>query len=53
MRPAAYKIWAEPQVATSGTGVTATGTRFFFTSSSISSIKAKNGQRATETDNSL
>ena len=48
--PAAYKIWAEPQVAT---GVTATGTRFFFTSSSISSIKAKDGQRATETDNSI
>lgn len=48
--PASYKIWAEPQVAT---GVTATGTRFFFTSSSISSIKAKEGQRATEADNSI
>ena len=48
--PGSYKIWAEPQVPT---GVTATGTRFFFTSSSISSIKAKDGERATETDNSI
>ena len=48
--PASYKIWAEPQVPT---GVTATGTRFFFTSSSISSIKAKDGERATEADPSI
>lgn len=48
--PGSYKIWAEPQVPT---GVTATGTRFFYTSSSISSIKAKDGERATETDPSI
>ena len=48
--PGSYKIWAEPQVPT---GVAATGTSFLFTSSSISSIKKKDGERATEADPSL
>jgi prepilin-type N-terminal cleavage/methylation domain-containing protein len=48
--PAAYKIWAEP---VQPTGVTATGTRFFFTSSSLGTIKAKDGSRATEQDESI
>ena len=48
--PAAYKITAEPQVPT---GVTATGNRYFFTSSSIGTIKAQEGGPATETSPSI
>ena len=48
--PASYKIYAEPQVPT---GVTATGTRFFYTSSALGTIKARDGQRATEEDPSI
>ena len=48
--PASYKIWADPQVPS---GITATGTRFFFTSSSISTIKTKEGEKASETDPSI
>ena len=48
--PASYKIWGEP---IQPTGVTATGTRFFFTSSALGTIKAKEGQRATEQDDSI
>jgi prepilin-type N-terminal cleavage/methylation domain-containing protein len=36
-KPASFKISAEPQVP--GSGVTATGTRYFYTDSSISTIK--------------
>jgi hypothetical protein len=45
--PASYKIWADPQVPT---GITATGNRFFFTSSALSNIKAKEGEKANEND---
>ena len=48
--PASYKIYAEPQVPT---GITATGNRFFYTSSSLGTIKAREGQRATEEDPSI
>lgn len=48
--PASYKIWADPQVPT---GVTATGSRYFFTSSAIGSIKANENQRASENDPSI
>ena len=48
--PADYKIWAEP---VQPTGVTATGTRFFYTSSSLGTIKSHEGQRATDTDESI
>lgn len=48
--PASYKIWADPQVPT---GITATGTRFFFTSSAIGTIKAKDGEKANESDPSI
>ncbi len=48
--PASYKVWADPQVAT---GITATGNRFFFTSSAIGTIKAKEGERANENDPSI
>ena len=48
--PASYKIWADPQVAS---GVTATGNRYFFTSSAIGTIKSNDAQRATETDPSI
>jgi prepilin-type N-terminal cleavage/methylation domain-containing protein len=48
--PASYKIWADPQVPT---GITATGNRFFFTSSSIGTIKAKEGEKANENDPSI
>lgn len=36
-KPASFKVSAEPQVP--GSGVTATGTRYFYTDSSISTIK--------------
>lgn len=45
--PASYKIWADPQVPS---GITATGNRFFFTSSAVSNIKAKEGEKANESD---
>ena len=45
--PASYKIWADPQVPS---GITATGNRFFFTSSAVSNIKAKEGEKANEGD---
>ncbi len=48
--PASYKVWADPQVST---GLTATGNRFFFTSSSIGTIKAKEGEKASENDPSI
>ncbi len=48
--PASYKVWADPQVPT---GITATGNRFFFTSSAVGNIKAKEGEKATETDPSI
>jgi len=49
--PAAYKIYADPQVPD---GVTATGSRNFFTSSSISTIKATDQKRrATDQDPSI
>ena len=49
--PAGYKIWADPQVPT---GITATGTRNFYTSSAIGTIKATDqGRKATEEDGSI
>ncbi|MBK9155991.1 MAG: prepilin-type N-terminal cleavage/methylation domain-containing protein [Chloracidobacterium sp.] len=45
--PASYKIWADPQVPS---GITATGTRFFFTSSALSTIRAREGEKASEND---
>ena len=48
--PAAYKIWADPQVSS---GITATGNRYFFTSSSVGTIKAKTGEKASEADPSI
>jgi prepilin-type N-terminal cleavage/methylation domain-containing protein len=48
--PASYKVWADPQVPS---GITATGNRFFFTSSSIGTIKAKEGEKASENDPSI
>lgn len=48
--PASYKIWADPQVPS---GITATGNRFFFTSSAIGTIKAKEGEKANENDPSI
>jgi len=49
-RPASFRINADPQVAT---GVTATGNRFFYTDSSISSIKANETQPAKAEDPSI
>ena len=48
--PASYTITAEPVQAT---GVTATGTRFFFTNSALSTIKANEGGPATAESNSV
>lgn len=48
--PASYKLYAEPQVPT---GVTATGNRYFFTSSALRTMKAKAGERASDTDDSI
>ena len=48
--PAQFKVWADPQVPT---GVTATGTRYFFTSSSVGTTKASDTGRASETDPSI
>jgi prepilin-type N-terminal cleavage/methylation domain-containing protein len=49
-KPAFYKITAEPQV---NTGVTATGNRYFYTDSSVSTIKASEDGPATETSPSI
>lgn len=48
--PASYKINADPQVPT---GVTATGTRFFYTDSAIGTIKANDTQPAKAEDPSI
>jgi prepilin-type N-terminal cleavage/methylation domain-containing protein len=49
-RPASYRINADPQVPT---GITATGTRFFYTDSSIGTIKANDTQPASAEDPSI
>lgn len=49
-RPGSYKINADPQVPT---GITATGTRFFYTDSSLGTIKASDTGPAKETDPSI
>ena len=49
-KPASYKINADPQVPT---GVNATGTRFFYTDSSIGTIKANDTQPAKAEDPSI
>ena len=46
--PATYTIKASP---VQPTGITATGTRFFFTNSSLSTIKANEGAEATADSN--
>jgi prepilin-type N-terminal cleavage/methylation domain-containing protein len=50
-KPAKYTVNADPQVP--GAGVTATGTRYFYTDSSISTIKASEEGPATETSPSI
>lgn len=49
-KPAFYKITAEPQVPT---GVTATGSRFFYTDSSLGTIKANDQGPANEQSPSI
>lgn len=49
-KPASYKVNADPQVPT---GVTATGSRFFYTDSASSTIKASEEGPATETSPSI
>lgn len=49
-KPASYKINADPQVPT---GVNATGTRFFYTDSSIGTIKSNDTQPAKAEDPSI
>lgn len=49
-KPPFYKVTAEPQV---NTGVTATGNRYFYTDSSVSTIKASEDGPATETSPSI
>ncbi len=49
-RPGSFKVNADPQVPT---GITATGTRFFYTDSSIGSIKANDTQPAKAEDPSI
>lgn len=46
-RPAAYSITADPQV---GDGITATGTRHFYTDSAIGTIKATDENRPAKAD---
>jgi prepilin-type N-terminal cleavage/methylation domain-containing protein len=46
---AKYEVWADPQ----STGATGTGTRHFYTSSSISSIRGSDTEKAKETDPSI
>ena len=48
--PGSYKIYAEPQVKT---GIARTGDRWFYTSSDLGTIKAKDGERPTDTDSSI
>jgi len=50
-KPAFYKINADPQVP--GSGVTATGTRYFYTDSQISTIKASEEGPATDQSPSI
>ena len=47
--PARYEVWADPQT----TGATGTGTRHFYTSSSLSSIKGSDEHKATEQDEAI
>ena len=49
-KPASYKLNADPQVPT---GITATGTRFFYTDSAIGTIKANDTQPAKAEDPSI
>jgi prepilin-type N-terminal cleavage/methylation domain-containing protein len=49
-KPASYKVNADPQVPT---GITATGTRFFYTDSSLGTIKANDTQPAKAEDPSI
>ena len=49
-KPASYRINADPQVPT---GVNATGSRFFYTDSSIGTIKANDSQPAKAEDPSI
>ena len=49
-RPASYRINADPQVPT---GVNATGSRFFYTDSSLGTIKANDSQPAKAEDPSI
>ena len=49
-KPGSYKINADPQVPT---GVSATGTRFFYTDSSIGTIKFNDSQPAKQEDPSI
>jgi hypothetical protein len=49
-RPASYQINADPQVPT---GVSATGSRFFYTDSSLGTIKANDTQPAKAEDPSI
>ena len=49
-KPASYKLNADPQVPT---GITATGKRFFYTDSSIGTIKANDTQPAKVEDPSI
>ena len=49
-KPGSYKINADPQVPT---GVSATGTRFFYTDSSIGTIKFSDSQPAKAEDPSI
>jgi hypothetical protein len=46
---AKYEIWADPQ----STGATGTGTRYFYTSSSLSSIRGNDTEKAKESDPSI
>ena len=49
-RPGSYKINADPQVPT---GIAATGTRFFYTDSTLGTIKANDTQPAKAEDPSI
>ena len=49
-KPGSYRINADPQVPT---GITATGTRFFYTDSSLGTIKANDSQPAKAEDPSI
>ena len=48
--PARYEIWADPL---DNNAITGTGTRYFYTNSSLGSTKAKDGERATAEDPSI